>query len=70
MSEGEPDVVQHHERLVAAAAGGPPVWQAQQPLVENFVVGMLHEDREQLQRIALGQRGPALLFLHLIELRP
>ena len=66
MAEGEPDVVQHHVRLVAVASGGPPVGR-HSSRSDDFVVGMLHEDREQLQRIALCQRGSALLFLHLDE---
>jgi len=67
------DVVQHHEWMLAHAGVRRLVCvlvEAHQPLLNKLVVGVLHEHREQLQRVAMRERRAAVGLVDVAELDP
>src|SRR5262249_29043481 len=69
-AECQTDVVQIEERLRAESLVGEAAGETVKPLLDGFVVGVLYEDSEQLQRVALIPRRPALRVVNEVELAP
>src|SRR5580765_5051575 len=70
VSERQADVVDHQKRLRARPVVVETAWQALKPLLLGLVVGVLNEDREQLERVALMPGRAALRVVDEVELGP
>src|SRR5262245_58782706 len=69
-TERQTDVVQIEKWLRAESLVGQAARQTVKPLLHGFVVGVLHEDSEQLKRVALIPRSSSLRFVDDVELAP
>src|SRR5207249_914051 len=74
LAEGEADVVDVQERLLAVLVAGlvldDTVGQAHELLVLGLAVAVLEEDREQLEAVALRPRGAAGPLVDTVQLGP
>src|SRR5438552_1820980 len=74
LAEGQADVVDVHQRLVAVLVARlvlhDAVRQTEKPLIAGLAVAVLQEDGEQLQGVALGRRRPARALVDAVQLRP
>src|SRR5262249_18377546 len=68
--ERPPDVVEHQEGLFALPRAREPTWQTEQPLLCCMSIGVLHEHRQQLQRVSLLARRASLIFVDQVQLLP
>src|SRR5688572_9159127 len=69
-SKGQPDIVDHHQRPRTGAGGAWVVLEALDALLLGFTVGVLEEDSQELQRVAVGRRRATACLLHVVELGP